>query len=83
VELRDRRDTYNGFGNALARAVELVVTPLAFALLGWALDRWLGTAPLFLIALTLFALAGMGVKMYFAYVTEMQAHEDRMFGKGA
>ena len=45
VELRDRQATYNGFGDALAHATELVVTPLLFALAGFGLDRWLGTGP--------------------------------------
>jgi F0F1-type ATP synthase assembly protein I len=80
VDLRDRRDTYNGFGNALARAVELVVTPMLFGLLGVLLDRWLGTSPMFVFVLAGFALAGMAVRMYYAYVEEMKVQEQRLFG---
>jgi F0F1-type ATP synthase assembly protein I len=75
VELRDRRDTYNGFGEALSRAVELVVTPLIFGLLGYALDRGLGTVPVFAVVLSLFALCGMGVRVWFSYDHAMRAHE--------
>ena len=35
MDLSDRRDLYNGFGDALSRAVELVVTPAIFGFLGW------------------------------------------------
>ena len=43
--LREKRELYNGFGNALSRAFELVVTPLIFGLGGHLLDGALGTGP--------------------------------------
>jgi len=75
VDLKDRQHLYNGFGNGLARAIEMVVTPLLFGFIGHFVDVWLGTNPAFTILLVLFALAGMGVKMYYGYETEMKAHE--------
>ena len=45
MDLRDRQAMYNGFGDALARAFELVLTPAVFGFFGWLLDRWLETAP--------------------------------------
>lgn len=75
MELRERRETYNGFGNALSRAVELVATPTIFGLLGYLLDRALHTVPAFTIVFTVFALCGLGVKMWFTYDHEMRAHE--------
>jgi hypothetical protein len=75
VELKDRQHLYNGFGNGLAKAIEMVATPALFGLMGHFVDGWLGTNPLFTILLVLFALAGMGVRMYYAYETEMKAHE--------
>jgi F0F1-type ATP synthase assembly protein I len=80
VELRDRRETYRGFGDALARAIELVVTPLLFGLGGHFLDRWLGTSPLLLIVFVAFAVVGLAVRTYYAYETEMRAHEARLLG---
>jgi F0F1-type ATP synthase assembly protein I len=74
-DLRDRQQTWSGFSDALARSIELVATPLLFGLGGWALDRWLGTGPLFMVVLFLFALLGMGVRMYYAYEREMESHE--------
>ena len=75
-ELLARRQTWNGFGNALSRAIELVATPVLFALAGWYLDRWLGTRPVFTLSLFLLAIVGMAARMYYAYVAEMQAHEE-------
>ncbi|MEY2431858.1 MAG: hypothetical protein QOC92_1583, partial [Acidimicrobiaceae bacterium] len=34
MDLRDRRELNNGFGNALARAVELTLSPVIFGFLG-------------------------------------------------
>ena len=74
-DLRARRQTWTGFGDALARGIELVVTPLLFGLGGWYLDRWAGTRPLFTLVLFLLAIVGMGTRMYYAYMTAMQEHD--------
>jgi F0F1-type ATP synthase assembly protein I len=74
-DLRDRQETWTGFGDTLARAIELVATPLLFGLGGWALDRWLGTQPVFMVVLFLFALVGMGARMYYGYKVAMEAHD--------
>jgi F0F1-type ATP synthase assembly protein I len=75
VELKARQDLYSGFGNALQRAIEIVGTPLLLGLLGALIDRRLGTSPIFVIALALFGVVGMGLRMYYAYVRDMDAHE--------
>jgi F0F1-type ATP synthase assembly protein I len=75
TDLRDRQQMWTGFGDTLARAVELVATPLLFGLGGWALDRWLGTRPVFTLLLFLLAIVGMAARMYYAYKVEMEAHE--------
>jgi len=75
VDVRDKRDLYNGFGDTLARAFELVVTPLVFALLGRLLDGWLDTTPVFTVALGAFGLAGTVLRMYFGYEAAMKRHE--------
>src|SRR5688500_6226655 len=54
-----RRDLYTGFGDTLGRAFELVATPLVFGLMGYGLDRWLGTLPIFTLILSLFVLGYM------------------------
>ncbi|MCU1427128.1 MAG: putative F0F1-ATPase subunit (ATPase) [Actinomycetia bacterium] len=76
MNLRDRQATYNGFGNALSQAVEIVATPLLFALVGFFLDRLAGTRPLFTVSLALFALVGMALRMYYAYREAMAREEE-------
>jgi F0F1-type ATP synthase assembly protein I len=75
VELRDRRETYRGFGDGLARAFEIAMMPVIFGAGGWALDRWLGTTPLCIIVTVLVAVVGLAVRSYYAYVAEMQVHD--------
>jgi F0F1-type ATP synthase assembly protein I len=76
VDLRDRQATYNGFGNALAQAVEIVAAPLIFALGGWMIDRAVGTTPLFTALLGAFAIAGVAVRMYYQYRADMAREEE-------
>jgi F0F1-type ATP synthase assembly protein I len=75
LDLRDRRDLYNGFGNGLSRAFELALTPAIFSGIGWAVDRVLGTTPLFMILLLLLAVAGVGYMTWFRYEAEMRERE--------
>ena len=76
----ERRETYNGASDALARAVELTVTPIIFGFLGYRLDLWLGTRPAFTVALSAFCLGYLSWKLCVAYAAEMQAHEARLLG---
>jgi F0F1-type ATP synthase assembly protein I len=48
---------------------------MLFGLLGWLLDRWIGTAPLFTLVLFLFGIVGMAVRTYYAYVEKMKREE--------
>ena len=75
MDLRARRELNNGFGDALSRAFELAVTPALFSGIGWLVDRWVGTTPLFTILLLLFAVAGVGYMTWFRYEEEMKRHE--------
>ena len=75
MNLRDRRELYNGFGDTLARAVEFVAVPGVFAYAGHLLDTALGTAPVLAVLLAVFAMAGVFVRAYFAYEVAMRGHE--------
>lgn len=75
MDLRDKRELYNGFGDTLARAVEFVVTPMLFGLGGRLLDGWLGTGVVFTVLLAVLALAGTSIRMYYGYEVAMKAHE--------
>ena len=78
MDLRDRQATYQGFGDALARAFELVLTPAIFGLFGWFVDRRLGVTPLFTVTLTLLVFGYVGWKTWRGYESAMTAHEHRM-----
>lgn len=69
------RSVWNGFGDGMAQAFELVVTPLLFALLGVWIDGRLGTEPAFTVGLLVFALIGATVSAYFRYQARMAEHE--------
>jgi len=75
VELHERREMYTGFGDGLARAFELAVTPVVFGALGYGLDRWLGLAPVLTIVLFLFGVAGTSYMAWFRYEAEMRRVE--------
>lgn len=75
MDQRDKRDLYNGFGDGLARAFELAVTPAVFGAMGYGLDRWLGLTPVLTVVFLVVALVGMFVRMWYGYDTEMRAHE--------
>ena len=81
MNLADRRDTYNGFGDALARAFELVTTPAIFGWFGWLLDGRLGTRPLFTLVFTLLVFGYVAWKMWSGYETTMQAQERKLLGR--
>ena len=67
---------YNGFSNALGRAVELVGTVLILVLIGLWIDSRLGTKPLFTVVLGLLGIIGQGVVAYYRYRAEMATHEE-------
>jgi hypothetical protein len=75
-DLKGRQQLYNGFGDSLSRAIELVVTPLLLGLLGLLLDHIFGLTPVLTIALSVFGIVGVSVKMYYAYDRDMQAHDE-------
>jgi len=79
-DLSAKRELNNGFGNALSTAVELAVTPALCALLGWQIDRWLGTGPLFLVFLFVFTLGYVSWREYVRYSARMSRHEQDLLG---
>jgi ATP synthase protein I len=70
-----RTTTDAGLGSAAAKGAELAVSLLVFFGIGWLLDRWLGTAPWFMIGLLVFAIVGQMVRIWYAYDFEMRQHE--------
>jgi hypothetical protein len=75
LDLEQRRELNNGFGDSLARAVELVLTPAIFGFLGHLLDTRVGTGVLFMLLFTLVTFAYVCWKMWGSYERRMQEHE--------
>jgi F0F1-type ATP synthase assembly protein I len=71
VELSQRSEPSNNYGDGMSIAFELVGTPAIFGVMGFGLDRWLGTTPLFTIGLTLIALATVAGLTIWRYNAEM------------
>ena len=67
ADLRARRHLYNGFGDTLARAFELVLAPVILASLGHLIDRRVGTGYAFAIGLGVFGVVGTFAKMWLQY----------------
>ncbi len=61
--------------DSLGRGMDLALVTLVFLGLGWLVDNWLGTKPVFIIGFVVFALVGQFVKMWYDYDGAMQRHE--------
>ncbi len=59
----------------LGRGMDFALVVLVFLGIGYGLDRWLDTRPLFMIGLVVFAVVGQFIKMYYDYTATMEAHE--------
>lgn len=73
--LTQRRELYQGFGDTLAVAFELAVTPVVVGLMGYGLDRWLGTTPILTVVFVLMAIVGLSARMFYGYDARMRVHE--------
>jgi F0F1-type ATP synthase assembly protein I len=62
-------------GQTLGRGMDFALVVLVFLGVGYGLDRWLGTRPLFMIGLVVFAVVGQFIKMYYDYTATMQELE--------
>lgn len=82
VDLQARRELNQGFGDSLARAFELVVTPVVMGALGWVIDARLGTKPLVALFLFVFTIGYVFWKLFMRYDATMRAKEAELFRKG-
>ena len=69
-------ELYRNFGDGFTRAVELAITPVIFGALGYGLDRWLGTRPVFLTIFFLLSITGMLLRTWYGYAYRMQRLDD-------
>lgn len=70
-----RQELYKGFGDTLALAFELAVTPVIFGLMGYGLDRWLGTLPILTVVFVVLCIVGLSVRLWYDYDARMRVHE--------
>lgn len=75
MDQADRRAMWQGFGDGMAQAVEMTLTPVLFALLGLFLDGLLGTRPVFTAGLAVFAMVGSFLRAYYHYQARCEALE--------
>ncbi len=59
----------------VGRGMDLALVTLLFFGLGYGLDRWLGTRPVFMIVLTVLALVGKILGMWYQYDAKMKGLE--------
>jgi F0F1-type ATP synthase assembly protein I len=57
--------------DALGIAIEFAVITSLFFVVGWLIDRWLGTLPLFMIVFTVLAAVGLFAKSKYRYDLKM------------
>ena len=82
ADLSARRELNRGAGDALSTAFELSVTPVLMGLIGWGLDAWIGTSPLFLLVLFLFTVCYEVWKHLALYDARMRDQQARVPGLG-
>ena len=61
----------------VSQGMELAGSVVDFFGIGFGIDAWLNTTPLFMIALVLFAVVGQFVKMYYVYSSAMRHLEEK------
>ena len=64
------------FGGGLQAGIDVVAGVIAGVLIGWALDRWLGTSPFLLIAF-LFVGAAAGLRNAYRTMLRLMAEGDQ------
>lgn len=67
--------------DALGHGMDAALTVLLFFGIGFALDRWLGTTPWFMIALTVVAAVGYFFKFKYRYDLQMERLEAERLAK--
>ena len=71
-----------GTSDRLGIGIDVALVTLVFLGLGYLLDRWLDTKPVFMIALVVLGLVGEFVRFGYAYNSKMKALEAERAAKG-
>ncbi len=63
---------------------EMTLMPVLFGFFGWVIDGWLGTTPIFTVALVIVGFAGSVANQYYQFKYRMaQATEERLANRAA
>lgn len=62
--------------SGLGQGMEMALTLCVFLGLGWLVDQALGTGPLFMVILVVFAMIGQSARMWFTYDARMKMLEE-------
>ena len=62
--------------SGVSQGAELAVSIAVFFLIGFGLDAWLSTTPVFMIGLSVFSVIGQFIKMYYSYSSAMRHLEE-------
>ena len=66
-----------GTDDRLGKSIDVALVTLVFLGAGWALDRWLDTKPIFMIAFVVLALVGEFVRFWYDYDARMKVLEEQ------
>ena len=64
-----------GTDDRLGKSIDVALVTLVFLGVGYLLDRWLGTKPIFMIAFVVLALIGEFVRFWYDYDARMKVLE--------
>lgn len=72
-----------GADSGIGQGMEMAVTIAVFLGLGWLVDSWADTRPIFTIAFVVFAMVGQSVRMWIEYDARMKVLEEERRSKSA
>ena len=59
----------------IGKGIDVALVTLAFLGIGYGLDRWLGTKPVFMVVLVVLALVGEFLRFWYDYAARMKVLE--------
>ena len=84
MKLLPKPPRLTGQSAAVGHGTDIALTVAFMFGVGWALDRWLGTAPIFMIAMTVLAGVGFFAKFKYQYdarMGELEAERAELAGR--
>jgi len=75
-EARDDDATRGGYGSGLQAGIDVFAGVIGGLLIGWALDRWMGTTPILLLVFLVLG-AAAGLRNAYRTMQRLVRHDDR------